>query len=76
MSRDYFKYMLDRNDRTYLYMPGSNRTVYPIYSFKRDVKVAYELATSAIESQKKGNMYTACKTWREIFGTNFPSYYS
>lgn len=74
MSRDYFKYMLDRNDRTYWYMPGSNRTVYPIYSFKRDVKVAYELATSAIESQNKGNMYTACKTWREIFGTNFPSY--
>lgn len=74
MSRDYFEYLLNRTDRTRWYMPGSNRIVVPDCSFQHGAKRAYEQAVEAISYQSKGCMSSACRIWREIYGTNFPSY--
>lgn len=72
--RDYFDYMHTQCNREKWVMPGSNRSIKPNRSFRNTVKNAHELCTLAIYYQDRDCMYSACKTWREIFGTGFPSY--
>jgi hypothetical protein len=73
-TRDFFKYLADQNtDQAYWQAPGSNQYVYRKGSFEYKAKQAYKSALEAIESEGKGNDYTANQKWREIYGYSFPS---
>lgn len=72
--RDYFNYLYENCNRSYWHMPGSNRNVMPNRTFRNTVINARDLCISAINSQNNGHMYTACNTWRDLFGYKFPSY--
>ena len=74
MVRDYFDYMHNNCNSTKWNMPGSKREIRPNRTFRNTVKDAYDLCSLAIDYQDKDCMYSACKTWRDIFGTRFPSY--
>ncbi|WP_236686900.1 hypothetical protein [Ornithinibacillus contaminans] len=74
LSRDFFKYLKDiDSDKLYWLAPGSNRYVWKDRSFQYKAKQAYNTSLEAINSEDKGNSYSAKQKWREIYGTKFPS---
>ncbi|HFC9135154.1 TPA: nucleotidyltransferase [Enterococcus faecium] len=74
MSRDFFEYLKDRSKEIeYWYAPGSNRRVYKKGNFQVKAKKAYDLCLNAIEYTNKGFEYSSKNTWREIYGSKFPS---
>ena len=75
MSRDCFEYFSQvptwwRN----IQVMGSNRSIPINPHFQRKARNAYDLAVSAISSEKSGSVYTASSTWRQIYGTRFKIY--
>jgi predicted nucleotidyltransferase len=73
MSRDFFKYLSERdpNQRSWQVM-GSGRYVYNYGAYVTKAKTAYDLSLEAIEKEKD-HPYTAKSKWREIYGSKFPS---
>lgn len=74
MSRDFFKYLMNISEATnYWYAPGSNRYVRKSGDFQTKAKRAYEKSLVAIEYESKKMPYSSKKSWREIYGTKFPT---
>lgn len=72
MSRDFFKYLSERNpEQSFWYALGSSQKIYRQGSFEYKAKRCYNLALEAIE--KENFPYTAKSKWREIYGTKFPA---
>jgi len=73
MSRDFFKYLSERNtEQAFWYALGSGQKVYRKGLFEYKAKQCYNLALEAISKQDK-YPYSAKSKWREIYGTKFPS---
>jgi len=73
MSRDFFKYLIERSTTQNSWqVMGSNRYVSRIGSFEHKAKIAYLLVCEAIDAETK-YPYTAKSKWREIYGSKFPS---
>lgn len=74
MSRDFFKYLADRDrNQSYWYAPGSNRQVSNSGNFQSKAQKAYDTSLDAIKSASNGYEYTAKSEWRDIYGTDFPN---
>ena len=75
LSRDFFNYMADQDpNQEYWKAPGSGQRVYIKGLFQYKAKRCRNIAFEAIESEKAGHKWSAKQSWREIFGTSFPSY--
>lgn len=74
MSRDFFKYLMNiSEDISYWRAPGSNRFVWKSGNFQSKAKKAYNNSIEAIEYERKQMPYSSKKSWRDIYGTKFPS---
>lgn len=73
MVRDFFEFLIEQSDKTYWYVPGSNRRIEATHNFAYKAKQAKNLALNAIEYESNGNDYSSKREWRELFGTKFPS---
>lgn len=73
MVRDFFDFLIEQSDKTYWYVPGSNRRIEATHNFSYKAKQAKNLALKAIEYESNGNEYSSKREWRELFGTKFPS---
>jgi Second Messenger Oligonucleotide or Dinucleotide Synthetase domain len=74
MCRDFFKWMSEQNaEQEYWKAPGSGQYVYGKGLFQYKAKRCYNISIDAIQSASDGYEYTARSTWRDIFGTAFPS---
>lgn len=73
MSRDFFKYLSerDRNQNSWRVM-GSGRYISRTGFFELKASTAYTLSKEAIEKEKDYPA-TAKSKWREIYGTKFPA---
>lgn len=73
MSRDFFKYLSERDKNQSLWkVMGSNRYVPRTGSFEYKAKNSYITACEAIQKEKEYPS-TAKSKWREIYGTKFPT---
>lgn len=73
MSRDYFKYLSERDKtQTMWKVMGSSRYISRTGSFESKALSAYNLACEAIQKEKDYPS-TAKSKWREIYGTKFPT---
>ena len=74
MSRDFFEYLKNiPTDQYYWLAPGSNRYVWKKGDFQTKASTAYSKSITAIQYESNGQSYSSKKTWREIYGTKFPS---
>jgi len=74
MSRDFFKYLSERDAKQNSWkVMGSNRYVPRTGCFETKANTAYSLACEAIKKEEQGYHYTAISKWREIYGSKFPS---
>ena len=74
MCRDFFKFMADQDgDQEYWRAPGSGQRVYKNGEFRYKAKRCRNIALEAIEHERAGKEWSAKQSWREIFGTSFPS---
>ena len=77
MCRDFFNFMASQDTtQEYWKAPGSGQWVMaPKGQFQYKAKRAYNLACAAIEHETATpkREWSAKQTWREIFGTSFPS---
>lgn len=73
MSRDFFKYLSERDtSQNQWKVMGSNRFVPRVGSFEPKAKTAYLAACDAIAKEK--DYPTSAKSkWREIYGSKFPA---
>jgi predicted nucleotidyltransferase len=73
MSRDFFKYLSERNaNQTSYQVMGSGRYIYDYGSFVSKAKTAYNTSLEAI-AKESDYPITAKSKWREIYGSKFPS---
>lgn len=73
MSRDFFKYLSDQNERQDHWLsPGARQYVWRRGNFEYKAKQSYNLSIEAI-NKEKDYPTTAKSKWREIYGTKFPS---
>ncbi|NLV33634.1 MAG: nucleotidyltransferase, partial [Clostridiaceae bacterium] len=73
MSRDFFKYLSERDRNQSLWkVMGSGRYISRTGYFESKASAAYTLSKEAIEKEKE-YPNTAKSKWREIYGTKFPS---
>lgn len=70
LSRDFFKYLSDREKRDHYQAPGSNQDVKVKKDFRRGASEAYERCKEAIEAEGTSK---ANEKWRSIYGRNFPA---
>lgn len=75
MSRDFFKWMSDQNEKQEWWRsPGAGQYVYGKGLFQYKAKRCYNIALDAIgyETATPKYQWSAKQKWREIFGTAFP----
>jgi len=73
MTRDFFKYLKDRNaEQTYWLAPGSSQYVWRKGSFEYKALRCYNIALEELEYESNSMPYSANLKWREIYGTRFP----
>ena len=73
MSRDFFKYMSEQDEKqNYWLSPGARQYVWRKGNFEYKAKRCYNISLEAIEKEKD-YPYTAKSKWREIYGTKFPA---
>ena len=75
MCRDYFDFLASQSlDQSFWRAPGSGQRVYGGKSqFQYKAKRCRNIAIDAISHENAQREWSAKKTWREIFGTSFPS---
>lgn len=74
MSRDFFSYLASQNtQQEHWRAAGSSQYIWRKGLFEYKAKQCYNLAVDAIAYESKGMKYSARKTWREIYGTAYPS---
>ena len=73
MSRDFMQYLYDHSDQAYWTVPGSGWHVSKKYTFKREALEGLERCKKAIDCEQKDMPYTQHATWREHYGTKFPT---
>jgi len=72
MTRDFFKYLSDRNsDQSYWSAPGSNQRVYRSGAFEYKAGQAHKAAREAIEYEGRDMPYSANEQWKKIYGSFF-----
>ncbi|MBY0559138.1 nucleotidyltransferase [Hyphomicrobium sp.] len=72
--RDFFDHMaIQPSDKSYWLAPGSGRYVWRSGTFEHKARRCCNLAKDAIAYESKQQHYSAKSTWREIFGSAFPS---
>jgi len=70
LSRDFFKYLSDENDKEYYLALGSRQQVKVRSKFQKKTVEAYELCLKAIESGDSG---AAHAKWKKVYGKPFPA---
>lgn len=74
LSRDFFEYMADCNaTQSYWLAPGSARYAWRDNGFEFKAKRCYNIAKEAIAHEGNGQLWSAKRKWRDIYGTYFPS---
>ena len=74
MMRDFFLYLSDiPTTQSSWFMVGSKRLYSDYSNFQYRAKLAYNKALEAIAYQDNSHDWSAHNTWRDIFGTKFPS---
>lgn len=74
MARDFFYYLATRSrEQTYWLVPGSNKWVYPSGNFQGKAKIAYDVASQAVDHDLAGQHWSRRQKWRLIFGTLYPA---
>lgn len=74
MSRDFFQFLCKQKpEQSYWLAVGSNQKVWRKGIFEDQAQHCYYLAVEAIEHQSKNRNYSANQTWREIYGTAYPT---
>jgi hypothetical protein len=74
LSRDFFAYLKSQNSsQSYWKAPGSGQYVYTSGNFTNKARLAFNSATEAISYGERGYTLSARKTWREIYGTDYPN---
>lgn len=75
LSRDFFKWMADQDEKQeYWRAPGSGQFVYGKGLFQYKAKRCYNISLEAIayETAEVKKEWSAKQKWREIYGTEFP----
>lgn len=70
LSRDFFKYLSEEQDKSHYQAPGSNQDVKVKKKFQKHARTTYDLCVKAIDAENKP---TVNEKWRKIYGNNFPS---
>ena len=70
MSRDFFKYLADEQDKERYAAPGSGQHVKVKKKFQRKAKKAYNLCLDAINAEKQDSVN---EKWKKVYGRPFPS---
>ena len=74
MSRDFFKWMSDQDEKQeYWRAPGSGAFVYGKGLFQYKAKRCYNIALECIAHDTAKEEWSAKTKWREIYGTAFPN---
>ena len=74
MSRDFFLYLSERDpSQQYWLAVGSSQFIWRKGPFEYKAKRCHNLAQKAIEYETDGKTRSARQTWREIYGTAYPS---
>jgi Second Messenger Oligonucleotide or Dinucleotide Synthetase domain len=74
MTRDFFKYLSEiSTEQEYWLAIGSRQYIYKKGAFQYKAKQCYNKCLDAIKDFNNGYEYTARSTWREVFGSDFPS---
>ncbi|MHC5758721.1 SMODS domain-containing nucleotidyltransferase [Nostoc sp.] len=74
MSRDFFSYLANQDPKqSYWRAAGSSQYIWRKGLFESKAKQCYNLAVDAIAYESKGMKYSARQTWREIYGTAYPT---
>jgi len=74
MTRDFFKYLKDRNqEQMYWLAPGSSQCVWRKGLFEYKALRCYNIALEALEYESNSMPYSANLKWREIYGSKFPA---
>lgn len=72
MVRDFFYYMANQSaTQDYWLAPGSNRRVYTEGNFQYKALRCYNISVAAIDHEVKEEIWSANKSWVEIFGSKF-----
>lgn len=72
MVRDFFNTLASQEpNKDYWAAPGSRSRVYRIGQFESKARKCQELSVTAIGHDSAGRVYSAGKTWREIFGSYY-----
>ena len=72
LTRDFFKYLSEQSENSYLFAPGSYNYLKIGSKFNYKASNAYKKAQEAINDEEKYPT-SAKKEWREIYGSKFPS---
>jgi len=74
MTRDFFAFLAGQDkDKNYWLAPGSSSYVRRKGSFEYKARQAELCAIEAIRHETSGYDWSACKKFREIYGTSFPA---
>jgi hypothetical protein len=74
MSRDFFDYVASQNEaQTYWLSPGSGQYVWRIGKFEYKAARCRNIAIDAIKYAANNQTWSARQSWREIYGTSYPS---
>lgn len=69
LSRDFFEFLKDQEDKDHYKAPGSNQNVKVRKKFQRKADEAYKHCLKAIEAEGKSNVNNK---WKKVYGRNFP----
>ena len=72
ITRDFFKYLSEQSEDSYLFAPGSYNDLKIGSQFNYKAGNAYKKTLEAIDDEEKYPT-SAKKEWREIYGSKFPS---
>lgn len=72
ITRDFFKYLSEQTEDSYLFAPGSYNCLKIGTAFSYKAEKAYKKALEAIKDEEKYPI-SAKKEWREIYGDKFPN---
>lgn len=70
LSRDFFKFLSEEQDKEHYKAPGSNQNVSVKKKFQKKAKEAYDLCLTAIEAENTDDVNDK---WKKVYGRNFPA---
>jgi hypothetical protein len=70
LSRDFFKYLSELEEKSEYAAPGSSQRVKVKRKFQSKAKKAYELCLEAIDAENQNNLN---EKWKKVYGRPFPA---